>query len=250
MLNLFIINPVGIWIRWLIFKLYLEHKNSEKYLRIGYLSFFKNCQFGQYNTLYDNVSLSNVSLGDFTYISGNTKIMNTTIGKFCSIANEVLIGLAKHPSNNFASSHPIFFSTLKQAQITFVNKTYFQEYADIFIGHDVWIGARAVVVDGIRIGNGAIIAAGAVVTKDVPPYAIVGGVPAKIIRYRFSEEDIVFLEDFCWWHKDYEFLKTNFCLMHDIQKLKKWAQEAGLISEKLEPTALNAVAEIQAADQK
>lgn len=232
MLNLYIKNPITIWIKWLVFKLYEEHKYNNRFLRIGYLSYFKNCQFGQYNTLYDNVSLLNVSLGDFTYISGNTKIMNTTIGKFCSIANEVLIGLAKHPSEIFASSHPIFFSPLKQAQITFVNKSYFQEYEDIFIGHDVWIGARAVVVDGVRIGNGAIIAAGAVVTKDVPPYAIVGGVPAKLIKYRFSEAEICFLEDFCWWNKDFEFLKSNCSLLHDIKELKKWAYGAGVVSNR------------------
>jgi acetyltransferase-like isoleucine patch superfamily enzyme len=76
----------------------------------------------------------------------------------------------------------------------------FQEYKPIEIGNDVWIGARVTVVDGVKIGTGSIIASGAVVTKDVPSYAIVAGVPAKVIRYRLPENDIVFLQQSEWWN--------------------------------------------------
>jgi acetyltransferase-like isoleucine patch superfamily enzyme len=100
------------------------------------------------------------------------------------------------------STHPAFFSRHhKSSSLSFAVDKSFEEKLNTTIGNDVWIGANAVVVDGVTIGDGAIIAAGAVVTKDVPPYTIVGGVPAKIIRKRFSEAEINFLLDLRWWEK-------------------------------------------------
>jgi len=176
-----------------------------------------------YNTIYNDVSLSEVSLGDFTYIASGTKISRAKIGKFCSIGPDCKIGLGKHPTKSFVSTHPIFYSTLKQAQIAFADiafadKNYFEEFGNIEIGNDVWIGANAIIVDGIKIGDGAIVAAGAVVTKDVPPYAIVGGVPAKIIRYRFDKDEIAKLLELKWWDKDINYLKSNFKKFHDIKE--------------------------------
>ena len=157
-------------------------------------------------------------MGDCTYVANNTKILNANIGKYCSIACDVLIGLGKHPVNNFVSTHPIFFSTLKQAQITFAKTSHYNEFDTINIGNDVWIGARAIIVDGISVGDGAIIGAGAVVTRNVPAYAIVGGVPAKIIKYRFTEKEIIYLQDFCWWDRDIKWLRDNHMILHDIKK--------------------------------
>lgn len=218
MIKLLLKNPVSIWLRWVLFKINVILKYSSKHLALGYLSHFNNCQFGQYNTIYEKVSLSNVILGDYSYVANSTKIMNANIGKFCSIAHEVLIGLAKHPSHTFVSSHPIFFSPLKQSQITFAEQSYFDEYEEINIGNDVWIGARAVVVDGVTIGNGAIVAAGAVVTKDVPAYAIVGGVPARVLKYRFDQTEVGFLNRFKWWDKDINWLRENANQFHDIKQ--------------------------------
>ena len=199
---------------------YYELRHVKKNLRIGYMVSCTNCNFNSHNTIYDAAILTNVNLGDFTYIGSQTKIKNANIGKYCSIADDVLIGLGKHPSDTFVSTHPIFFSTRKQSQITFADQSYFDEYAEITIGHDVWIGAKAVILDGVKIGNGAIVASGAIVTRDVPPFAIVGGVPAKVLKFRFNEEKIIFLNTFQWWNKDVDWLQKNWQVFSDIENLQ------------------------------
>lgn len=211
-----LLNPITGWFLWYIKKIFLEMKYRSKHLKIGYMASARKCTFGKFNTLYSNSKLKSVNIGDFSYISHNTQIMNTDIGKFCSIGPNVKCGLGIHPSRNFVSTHPIFFSAKKQSQITFSDKDYFVEYKKISIGNDVWIGYGAIILDGAEIGDGAIIAAGSVVTKDVSPYAIVGGVPAKLIRYRFEEKMIKTLLEDKWWDKDVSWLKANYKKFHDI----------------------------------
>lgn len=218
-MKLLLKNPLSIWLIITVRNLILYYKNQNKYLKIGYMSRVSSCTFGQYNTLYENVCLHDSSLGDFTYIASGTQISRTTIGKFCSIGPDCKIGLGKHPSKDFVSTHPIFFSTFKQTQITFSDKDYFVEFEDISIGNDVWIGANVVVMGGVKIENGAIVAAGSVVTKDIPSYAIVGGVPAKIIRYRFEKNEIEKLLKLNWWDMDVDYLKRNFRKFHGIASL-------------------------------
>ncbi|QSW91588.1 CatB-related O-acetyltransferase [Flavobacterium endoglycinae] len=175
--------------------------------------------FGKYNTIYDNVILSNVTLGDFTYVAANSSIIYTKIGNYCSIASNVKCGLGFHPSKIFVSTHPVFYSLSQQSQIAFVDKSYFEEYRSIEIGNDVWIGENVTIVGGVKIGDGAIIAAGAVVTKDIPPYGVVGGVPGKLIKYRFEQNEIDFLLKLKWWDFDYKVVKENVLLFHDIKQL-------------------------------
>lgn len=214
-------NPLTIWFVKLIKSKILEYKNKDKNLKIGYMSSAKDCSFGIYNTIYDNVSLNDVHLNDFTYIAGNTKISKTSIGKFSSIGPDCKIGLGKHPSSTFVSTHPIFFSNLNQAQISFADKSYFNEFENITIGNDVWIGSNVLVIDGVNIGDGAIIAAGSIVTKDIPSYAIVGGVPAKLIKYRFEKDEIRKLLEIKWWNMDIDYLKNNFIQFHNIKSFVK-----------------------------
>jgi len=188
--------------------------------------FGKNCsvvesRFGKYNKINENTYLYKVTYGDYSYSAMNVTIMNCEIGKFCSIAQGVSIGLGKHPVNDFVSTHPSFYSLHKQCGFSFSDAQYFDEMGFVKIGNDVWIGANAIILDDVTIGNGAVIAANSVVTKDVPCYAIVGGTPAKIIKFRFSEEDIVILEKLNWWDKDSLWLQENFKLMHNIAALKK-----------------------------
>lgn len=191
-------GPIIDWIKYILQK--RKTKKNNKSLRIGYMSFCYNSSFGLNNIVYENTQIINTKVGDYTYIGGSNKIQNATIGKFCSIGSEVLIGLGIHPTN-LKSTYPGFYTNSEYYR---VNKEYEfngDEYKQVNIGNDVWIGTRATILDGVNIGDGAIIAAGAVVTKEVPPYAIVGGVPAKVIKYRFSESRITELLDEKWWDK-------------------------------------------------
>jgi acetyltransferase-like isoleucine patch superfamily enzyme len=169
----------------------------------------------------ENCYLYNCSVDDFTYLAQNVSMMNTNVGKFCSIAHGACICIGKHPSSKFVSTHPSFFSLHKQNGMTFSDANYFEEMGKTNIGNDVWIGVNAIIMDNITIGNGAIIGAGAVVTKDVPPYAIAVGIPAEVIKYRFEKDEIDFLEKFKWWDKDYIWLKNNFKDLHDIKLFVK-----------------------------
>jgi acetyltransferase-like isoleucine patch superfamily enzyme len=149
--------------------------------------------------ILENCLILNSTVNQYTYIGRNSIVQNATIGSFCSIANDVFIGLGKHPIDSFSTS-PLFYKTNNALNIKLVDHdANFSEYEAIEIGNDVWIGARAIVLDGVKIADGAIVASGAVVTKDVPAYAIVGGVPAKVIKYRFSEEKISELLTLQWW---------------------------------------------------
>lgn len=210
-------NPITIWINWVLKTLLLKIRFLHSNLKVGYLSYAKNCKFGNNNTIYENVTLMNVEIGDFSYVNSHSCIARTKIGKFCSIGENVKCGLGKHPSQDMVSTHPAFYSKDKSPQITFADKNYFDEYSTIEIGNDVWIGSNSMILDGVKIANGAIVASGTVVTKDVPPYAIVGGVPAKIIKYRFDENEIKFLNEIKWWNKDTNWIKNNFKDFHDIK---------------------------------
>ena len=171
-------------------------------------------------TVHHDCSLMNISIGAFSYVSAGCWLNLTQIGKFCSLGGELMSGCGEHPVN-FISTNPVFFSTFTQSGVTFAQKDYCEEKKIITIGHDVWIGARAFIKDGIKIGNGAIVATGAVVVKDVPDYAIVGGVPAKIIRYRFSPEIIEQLLKIEWWNWSIERLRLAqpYFVMEDINIL-------------------------------
>jgi acetyltransferase-like isoleucine patch superfamily enzyme len=171
---------------------------------------------GKHVKIGEGCYIDNCIIGDYTYLSKNVSMMNTTVGKFCSIAQGVSICLGRHPSSTFVSTHPVFFSIHKQNGITFSDKSYFNESGKTSIGNDVWIGVNAVIMDDIVIGDGAIIGANAVVTKDIPSYAVAVGVPARIIKYRFEKDEIIFLKDFKWWDKDEEWLKANYKDLHNI----------------------------------
>lgn len=121
---------------------------------------------------------------------------NSTIGSFCSFGNNVCIGPSQHPSD-WLSTAP--FQYVDWKRITPDQKIYTYTNDPTFVGNDVWIGNNAIIKDGVRVGDGAIIGSNAVVTHDVPPYAIVGGVPARIIKYRFSPEIIADLLKLKWW---------------------------------------------------
>jgi acetyltransferase-like isoleucine patch superfamily enzyme len=167
----------------------------------------------------------NSRIGSYTYFAGFNSVMNANIGRFCSIGSFVSIGPGKHPID-FVSTSPVFFSIHRQCGTTFADQSYYREMGNVIIGNDVWIGSNAVILDDVVIGDGAVIAAGAIVTANVEPYTIVGGVPAKVIRKRFSEDTIVKLLQFKWWDKDELWLKANFKKFHDTNSFIKFLNEA------------------------
>lgn len=174
----------------------------------GGCCFTEDSTIGNHSHLFSNCIINHSNIGNYTYIGRNSLIQNTTIGNYCSISHEFNCGLGNHPLDQFSTS-PIFYRKNNPLHLSIVTKdTEFQEYKPISIGHDVWIGSRVTILDGINVGNGAVIASGAVVTKDIPPYAIVGGVPAKIIKYRLTENSNDNIQK-NWWYNDPHTILSN-----------------------------------------
>jgi acetyltransferase-like isoleucine patch superfamily enzyme len=155
-------------------------------------------RFSDHVRLMGRTILSDVQVGRCTTFA-DAIVCRGTVGAFCSIGPGTLIGgLGTHPLH-MISTNPVFYSTLRQCGMTFSDADYVTEMKSVTLGNDVWVGANALILGGVTVGHGAVIAAGAVVTKDVPDYAVVGGVPAKVIKYRFTEEEIALLLKLQWW---------------------------------------------------
>lgn len=169
------------------------------------------CQFGKNVTVYRNTVLAHCAVGDYSYVGGDCTLKNCSLGRFCSLGKEVQIGLGLHPTY-MISTYPGFYSKLASGVKHFASLTDFVESKSVSIGNDVWIGNNSIILDGVNVGDGVVIAAGSVVTRSVPPYAIVGGVPAKIIRMRFPDDKVRFLLDFRWWDRDESFIKEYAAL--------------------------------------
>lgn len=158
------------------------------------------------------VIMRDSKIGDYSYIGYSSNLYRATIGKFCSISKHVSIGLTHHPTD-FLSTSPVFFTEHNATGIRWIEKDAYDDRPEsVTIGNDVWIAMNVTIMGGVTIGNGAIIGAHSVVTKDVPPYAIVGGIPAKVIRYRFSASVIAKLQALKWWDLPEEFLKKHVSL--------------------------------------
>lgn len=206
---------------------YIRLKFRRKNIRISNRSDVSTKSvFEGYNIIKENVYFKG-KIGRFSYIGANSYI-NAKIGRFTSIAPNVKVLISSHPyTYPFVSTCPAFFSIKKQCNRTFVKEDKFQEQKfaydgfSIEIGNDCWIGDSVMIVSGVKIGDGAVILAGAVVTKDVEPYSIVGGVPCVLKKFRYEKADIEYLRKLQWWNKPIEWLERNSTLFTDFELLKK-----------------------------
>lgn len=180
----------------------------------------KYCRFGYDNLIYCS------TIGDYTYSAANTRIYYSRIGRFCSISWSVTIGGFEHPVKRI-SSHGFSYSPIYD----FVDKkpeSIVNTIQECIIGNDVWIGCNAYLKAGIKVGNGAVIGAGSVVTDDVPPYAIVAGNPAVIIKYRFSKDIVKVLQDTRWWEWPNKKIKKYIVLFQndvdDVEVLREFVK--------------------------
>ena len=184
--------------------------------------------------IYRGVKAKSAEIGAHTYVAANTEIENAVIGKYCSIADHCRIGMSGH-SLQYISTSPIFTQRVNALQDRWSEKDVFKDKTEeerVYIGNDVWVGSHVLINGGVHVGDGAVLAAGAVVTKDVPPYAIVCGVPAKIIRYRFPEPIIEKLMEIQWWNLPEDIIKNNISLFQKddftISELEKMMESRKL----------------------
>jgi len=167
--------------------------------------FKKTNQFDDTNHFGKKTRINHSSWGKYSGANTNCFLNRVKVGNYVSIASHVKIGLGRHRLENFTTYHsPVLYDSVKDNEINYSDENYL-----VVIGHDVWIGENIIINNGCHIGNGAVIAGGSVVCKSVPPFAIVGGNPAKLIKYRFSDEIIEELNKVKWWEQDLELLRKN-----------------------------------------
>lgn len=166
--------------------------------------------FTKFTHILRGARLNNAHIGKYSRAGVNCKLTNVTVGNFSCIGADCVVGVGQHPTN-YLTYHSIFY---KQGNWGWHDDWIkypkgFQEQAHITIGNNVWIGQKVVIMDGVTIGDNSIVATGAIVTKDVPPYSIVGGVPAKVIKTLFNDEMRKRLDEIQWWNlEDNEITKV------------------------------------------
>ena len=165
----------------------------------------RDSQLGIYTAVGARTSMNETLFGNYSYVVNDSQIIYAEIGKFCSIAAQTRINPGNHPLHRAALHHFTYRSA--SYDMGDADDTEFFEWRrshKVTMGNDVWIGHGAIVLPGVSIGTGGAVGAGAVVTKDVPPFAIVVGVPAKVLRFRFDDDTQAALLRVAWWNWPHE----------------------------------------------
>lgn len=210
--------------------LFQRYKNR-RLARICLKSNVSSTTFEGKNYVAKGVMLAHCYIGYGTYIGHASSFCHSKIGRFCSIADHVFVCIGNHPTN-FVTTHPAFYydTTLQIGYAFHKGEPLFsdiykyppnEEFYQVVIGNDVWIGSHSLILGGVTIGDGAVVAAGAVVTKDVEPYTIVGGVPAKPIKKRFSPEVTKKLIAYQWWNLPFDVIESNYKLFTDVKTFEE-----------------------------
>ncbi|UPO97396.1 CatB-related O-acetyltransferase [Cetobacterium somerae] len=187
---------------------------------------FKKASFEGANRVGMNSSIRKIKIGYGSYIGKNCMLNAAKVGKFCSLGNNIKIISGNHPTKDYVSTHPFCYSTtFKREGLNFQKHIKFDDLlkidnnTSIVIGNDVWIGDNVLILGGIKIGDGVVIGCGSVITRDIEAYSIVVGVPGKVLRKRFTDKQIQFLEEFKWWNKEIEWIEKNIENFSNIEKL-------------------------------
>jgi acetyltransferase-like isoleucine patch superfamily enzyme len=195
-----------------------------EHVSISPLAVVRNATLHDYARIKDYAELIDSELGAYSYVSQNSIVNKTIIGKFCSIGHGTYVGLWEH--NMSVSTHSFY---LYETSGDFVKgyKSFDKCAISTSIGNDVWLGANCVILKGCIIGDGAIVGAGSVVTRDVPPYGIAVGNPAKVVKYRFPPEEVAFLLKLQWWNASREILQemVNSQVFSTLDDLKTFMRK-------------------------
>ena len=177
---------------------------------IGDFGHVEDSVLEQYTQIYPFGTMYSSRLGAYSYVQKNSSIWHANIGKFCSLSWNVSVGGGEHDFHK-VTAHSFLYSK----SYGFIEEPLYERFADkCEIGNDVWIAAGASILRGVTMGDGAVVGAGAIVTKDVPPYSIVAGVPAKVIGYRCNDEIIADLLELKWWNWPCELIRHNVKLFN------------------------------------
>jgi virginiamycin A acetyltransferase len=199
-------------------KIYYKAKIQDSVLKeksvVGDLSRVVNSQLGKYVRIDRGNFILNTEIDDYSYTGSNDVIIHSKIGKYCSISWGVTIGPGEHDYTRI-TSHDFLYNDFCELRPNSKKLPYDRFEKKCAIGNDVWIGTNSTILRGTKIGDGAIVGANSLVNKDVPPYAIVVGSPAKIIKFRFSEQIINELLDLKWWNLPPNIIKENFDIFED-----------------------------------
>jgi phosphonate metabolism protein (transferase hexapeptide repeat family) len=208
----------------------IEHLNKlpKKVLRkeptISEDSILRDCTFGEFVEVGANNNIQESTIDSYSYTSENCQIIYSNIGKFVNIASYVRLNPAQHPSSRATQHHMLYRREMfgfGEDDLGFFD---WRRETKVEIGHDVWIGHNVTIMGGVTVHDGAVIGSGSIVTKDIPPYAIAVGNPAKVIIYRFEENTIEKLQKISWWNWNHETLNSR---IDDFNEIEQFIEKYG-----------------------